>query len=211
MSTKTIFIIRHGETALNRQGIIQGSGVDASLNEFGEQQAHAFYQHYRHLPFEVVLTSNLKRTHETVAPFIQDGLRWEKFADINEISWGIQEGRKGTPKSIQQYHEMIGAWKKGNLDARLEEGESAGELFKRVSRFVEQLRSRPEQLILVCSHGRTMRCLMCALKGQPLYEMENYKHANTGLYKVQYHPPVFQFELENDVEHLQVMGLKHLK
>ena len=38
---KEIFIIRHGETELNRLGIVQGSGVDAGLNDTGQQQAQA--------------------------------------------------------------------------------------------------------------------------------------------------------------------------
>jgi len=43
---KTIYIIRHGETDLNRLGIVQGRGMDTSLNEKGLEQAEAFYQAY---------------------------------------------------------------------------------------------------------------------------------------------------------------------
>ncbi|MFM8374363.1 MAG: histidine phosphatase family protein, partial [Bacteroidota bacterium] len=37
-----VYFIRHGETDFNRQGIIQGRGVDSDLNETGRQQARAF-------------------------------------------------------------------------------------------------------------------------------------------------------------------------
>ena len=40
---KTIYLIRHGETDFNRQGIVQGSGVDSDLNELGLAQAEAFF------------------------------------------------------------------------------------------------------------------------------------------------------------------------
>ena len=43
---KQLYIIRHGETELNRLGIVQGRGVDASLNETGITQAEAFFQKY---------------------------------------------------------------------------------------------------------------------------------------------------------------------
>ena len=48
---KEIYIIRHGETDYNRQGIVQGQGVDTSLNDLGRRQASAFFEHYRHIDF----------------------------------------------------------------------------------------------------------------------------------------------------------------
>lgn len=205
MTAKTIYIVRHGETDLNRQRIIQGSGVDASINDYGRQQAQAFFDFYKEVGFEVVLTSNLRRTHETMAPFIQTGLPWEKYPEINEIGWGIHEGKKGTPELAQKYKQIIGEWQAGNYHAKLQEGESAQEMKNRLSQFVEHLKTRPEQTLLVCSHGRAMRCLMCILKSQHLREMENYHHANTGLYKVIYHKGIFEFELTNDTSHLEVI------
>ena len=199
---KTIYIIRHGQTELNKQGIVQGSGVDAGLNETGQSQAKAFFQHYQHIPFEAVLTSALRRTHETMDPFIQLGLPWEKFEDINEIGWGIHEGKKSTPEMIQEYRTVIKSWMNGDFDAKLEEGESAAEMAARLQRFLDHLAERPEKLLLVCCHGRAMRCMMCLMQGQHLKEMENYKHSNTGLYKVVLENGRFEFILENDTSHL---------
>jgi probable phosphoglycerate mutase len=39
---KDIYLIRHGETDYNRMGVVQGSGIDADLNELGQRQAQAF-------------------------------------------------------------------------------------------------------------------------------------------------------------------------
>jgi len=71
---KIIYIVRHGETDFNRKGIVQGGGVDAPLNELGRQQAQAFYDIYKDVLFEIVLTSKLQRTHQTVQPFLEMGL-----------------------------------------------------------------------------------------------------------------------------------------
>ena len=38
---KTIYLLRHGETRYNREGIVQGSGVDSELNQLGAEQARA--------------------------------------------------------------------------------------------------------------------------------------------------------------------------
>ncbi len=55
-------------------GIVQGSGVDSSLNDTGFKQSKAFYEKYQNENFDVVITSTLKRTYETAYPFINDGL-----------------------------------------------------------------------------------------------------------------------------------------
>jgi probable phosphoglycerate mutase len=200
---KQIFILRHGETDLNRNGIVQGSGMDTQLNEFGQQQAQAFFKTYQDHPFEVVITSALRRTHQTLQGFIERGLPWEQWAEINEISWGVHEGQQSTPQMHEEYTALVRHWKAENYDAKIDGGESAQELAKRMQHFVDHLKSRPEKLVLVCSHGRAMRCLMCVLQGKPLYQMDHFKHANTGLYKLIYDGESFHFELENDLSHLE--------
>lgn len=203
MKNTTIYIVRHGETDYNRQGIVQGSGVDASLNALGKQQAWAFYKKYKEVPFDAVLTSRLRRTHETMAPFIERGLPWEQFAEINEMNWGIHEGKKATPEMAKQYASIKHAWELGDFDAKLPEGESAAELAARLQEFIEHLRRRPEQKMLVCSHGRAMCCLVTLLKDLSLTKMNQFRHSNTGLWTSNYNGLVFEFELENDTSHLE--------
>lgn len=199
---KQIYLIRHGETELNRLRIVQGSGVDSSLNDTGRAQAKAFFDKYQNVDFEVVITSNLQRTHQTVQHFLAQDIPWIKTGDINEISWGIREGKAGTPESIAEYQALTKAWSNGDLDARLEEGESAQEMITRLSRFIEFLKNRPEKRILICSHGRAMRCLLSLMKGLGMHEMDNQKHSNTGLYRMQLIANQFIFDLENDTSHI---------
>ncbi len=200
---KTLYIIRHGETELNRLGIVQGSGVDAGLNETGRRQANAFFEYYRNVPFDAVLTSALRRTHETAAPFVDSGLAWEQFSEINEISWGDHEGAASTPEMREEYRKMNLAWSRGDYHASLGNGESAAELAERLGRFVDHIRERSEKTLLICSHGRAMRCLMCLLGDLPLSQMDLFKHYNTGLYKVRYAEDQFQIVLKNDIRHLE--------
>jgi len=199
---KLLYIVRHGETDFNRQKIIQGSGVDTSINDIGKAQAKAFFEKYQDISFDVLMTSTLRRTHETMHHFIQKGLPWEQFAEIDEMNWGIHEGKKGTPEMIKSYQDMIQQWQVGNFDARLREGESAAELGQRVQVFVDQIKERPEEKLLICSHGRAMRCIMAVLQEEPLQRMEAYKHSNTGLYLARFDGKKFHFELENDTSHL---------
>lgn len=203
----TLYILRHGETEYNRLGIVQGSGVDTDLNHAGHSQALAFYRTYKDIDFQLVVTSELKRTHQTVRYFIERDIPWIRTADINEISWGAHEGRVSTPERIALYNRMIAEWKKGNLDASLPEGETARQLGQRVGRFIEWIRTRPEKHILVATHGRTLRCLITLLKGCEPAEMERVPHANTGLYVVHFQDDTIIFETENDTSHLESIAV----
>jgi probable phosphoglycerate mutase len=103
---------------------------------------------------------------------------------------------------IEAYKKMVEQWSIGNFEASLQDGESARQLADRINYFLENIKTRPEKSILVCTHGRTLRCLMCLVKGQHLREMESYTHSNTGLFKVHWKAPFFEVELENDTRHL---------
>ncbi|MEL7120835.1 MAG: histidine phosphatase family protein [Bacteroidota bacterium] len=201
---KLLYILRHGETEYNRKKMVQGSGVDSSLNETGQKQAAAFFKKYGDIPFELLITSKLKRTHETMSPFIQTGLPWLQMSEINEISWGDHEGKKSTPDMIEKYMEVVNAWNSGQYNVSLANGESALELGTRMQKFVEHIKARPEKKILVCSHGRAMRAMMAVLQNLPLSTMDNFHHTNTGLYLVRFTGQDFLFEKENDVSHLDV-------
>lgn len=203
----TLYILRHGETEYNRLGIVQGSGVDTDLNHVGQSQALAFYRAYKDIDFQLIVTSELKRTHQTVRHFIERDVPWIRTADINEISWGAHEGSASTPERVAVYNRMIAEWGKGNLDASLPEGETARQLTERVGRFVEWIKTRREKHILVATHGRTLRCLITLLKGFDPAEMERVPHANTGLYVIHFQDDTIIFETENDTSHLESIAV----
>jgi broad specificity phosphatase PhoE len=200
---KEVFFIRHGQTELNRHGIVQGSGVDAPLNEEGHRQAALFYRHYADYPFEKVITSTLQRTVQTIEPFlVQRQLPHCALPEINEISWGDHEGRRSEPWMIEAYNRMIAAWAEGDLHASLRNGESAAQLIARVDRFIDMLIDMPEQNLLVCTHGRTLRCMITRLKQLPPVAMEQVHHANTGVFHAAWAGSQITFHMENDLSHL---------
>lgn len=200
---KELYIIRHGETDFNRQGIVQGSGVNSSLNENGRLQALKFFQKYKNIPFDYVYTSTLKRTQESVQHFINQGITWRVRGELREIGWGIHEGKKATKESAEQYKDLINKWKNGNLEAKLEKGESAASMVSRLNKFITEIKNTDFNRALICSHGRTLRCLMCLLNNDDLREMENYHHWNTSLYVVELKDDIFKIRLRNDLTHLE--------
>jgi len=205
LKRKSIYLIRHGETDFNRKGVVQGSGVDSSLNEWGEAQATAFYNAYQHVPFDKIYTSALKRTHQSVRGFIKQGIPHESYSGLNEISWGIREGREPNVGDSTYYKDLVLAWRNGNVDLGAEEGESPVQVRERQIPVIETILSRPhERNILVAMHGRAMRVLLTLLFDQPLVRMDDYEHSNLCLYKINYSYDTQKFELElsNDITHL---------
>ena len=61
---KNIFILRHAETDFNKRGVVQGSGIDAPLNDTGKAQARAFYTRYKNYPFDKIYISG--RFHKEI-------------------------------------------------------------------------------------------------------------------------------------------------
>ncbi|MBL7818162.1 MAG: histidine phosphatase family protein [Saprospiraceae bacterium] len=202
----TLYIIRHGETDLNRKGIVQGSGVDSTLNSIGHNQARLFFEYYKNIHFDYIITSNLQRTHQTVAPFLKRGThhKWIKMPELNEISWGVHEGQASSPQTHDSYLKLMNDWESGVYSTKLEAGESAAELHERVNQAVHFFKKphHKGKNLLICTHGRTLLCLLTILKEHPLSMMNQFKHQNTCLYKVHHIGNEFIFELENDVRHL---------
>ena len=202
---KTIYIIRHGQTNYNKQGIIQGSGIDSSLNETGRKQAEQFYKAYHHISFDKIYTSELKRTQQSVEKFIKQGVAMEVMPEFNEINWGKFEGLKGTPDSFKEYQAMIRDWKAGLLDRAAEGGETPNAMQKRQSIGLNKLlQKESERTVLIAMHGRAMRSFLCLLTKKPLQQMDEFKHNNLCLYVVEYDGQSFQVVEQNCSKHLWI-------
>lgn len=205
MSSKTIYLIRHGETDYNRRGVVQGSGIDAHLNELGVAQANAFFEVYQNVEFDKVYTSKLIRTVQSVRGFLDKGLAHEAYEGLNEISWGVREGR--TPNSMDNdyYRWLVTSWQEGKTDLQAEGGESPEDVQKRQLPVIDLILSRPEEkTVLVAMHGRAIRVLLATIFNRPLHLMDEFLHTNLGLYLLQYDYTTksFSLEKENDIAHL---------
>ncbi|TCN72175.1 histidine phosphatase family protein [Acetobacteroides hydrogenigenes] len=178
--TKRIYFVRHGETDCNSKNLIQGRGVDAPLNALGHQQAEAFYQHYKHIPFDKVYTSSLQRTHQSMAPLLKSGIPHEIIGGFDEMDFGIMEGKEMFDSTgTFTLKSLLEQWKNNEGDAKAEQGESPNEVLQRMKDALETVLSRKQEAnVVVCMHGRALRILMCYLLNLPISNMEKYFHAN---------------------------------
>ncbi len=207
MSSKKIYIVRHGQTDFNLNNIVQGSGVNSSLNDRGRAQGQAFFKAYKNVPFQKIYTSALKRTRESVQGFLDLGIASEALSGLNEISWGTKEGQKITPDEDEYYHHMLKEWQLGNTTLRIEKGESPEDVVERMKPALDRIMSRQdEEIVLICMHGRAIRILLCMLLNYPLKSMDMFEHENLGLYLVNYTGAMFSVELYNNNDHLRSLN-----
>lgn len=193
-----VYLVRHGQTDYNKRRIVQGSGVDAPLNEEGRRQAWLFYERFRDYPFDKLYISRLRRTYESMEPFIQAQLPYESHEALNEISWGIHEGKPFDPAQHREYLQVVSAWQRGETHLAIEGGESPEQVAARQRPFIEQLiarlRSGQEKRVLICMHGRAMRILLTQLLRYPLSCMDVFEHHNMAAYKLLFTGNMFRLE-----------------
>jgi probable phosphoglycerate mutase len=206
LQEKEIYLIRHGETDYNLSGRVQGSGIDAPLNEKGRRQANAFYQQYKHLPFDKIYVSKLRRAMESVEGFAALGIPVERHEGLNEINWGHFEGLSIAEMDQSYYQQMTQAWREGYTEMPIKGGESPEDVAARQKAVIELIFSRTdEKIILICMHGRAMRILLCQLLGRPIHKMDDFQHNNLGLYHLSMKDGQLKLVKENCLLHLNLL------
>jgi phosphoserine phosphatase len=179
-----LYIVRHGETEFNRARIAQGSGIDAPLNATGLDQAKKLAQMYANYNIKHFYASTLQRTQQTIqflttSPII--------LPELNEISWGILEGTPEVDANghrVSEFQHALAAWSNGDYYQSVPKGESAMDVAIRLQRVMPQILSHGDDNVLVCTHGRTMRMLLCLLTSTSLSQQEEFLHKNTSVYAI---------------------------
>lgn len=200
---KRLYIFRHGETDYNREMRLQGRSIDSTLNKYGIQQVNRFFEEYRDIPFELIYSSDLMRSIQSVEAFGELKIPHIIDSRITEVSWGENEGKVLSPWVIHRFRRMVKEWQSGNHDYRIPGGESATELKNRIDSFINDLNQREEQTILISSHGRAIRMLIARLMGESVSAMEKYGHDNTGLYLLEGNSNGYELTKANDTSHLK--------
>lgn len=202
MKNKTIYILRHGETDFNKKGMVQGRGVNASLNEQGRKQASRAGHHLSEIQFDAVYTSALIRTQETVAQFGLNGTPSFEHDGFDEISWGNQEGQVASYDAKTLYADTVNGWRRGELTLNVGGGENPIEVMERQKKAMQMVLENDSENVLICMHGRALRVLLCWTLNYPLNYMDGFPHQNCGYYVLGYRKSSFYLKAFNQVDHL---------
>jgi broad specificity phosphatase PhoE len=166
--TRTLLLVRHGETAWNREGRFQGQ-TDIPLSDVGRAQARALrtrldVAQYAHLFDDArtaVVTSDLRRAHETAEiAFGGAGRTLHVRRELREFCYGVFEGF--TRAEIDaRYPGTMATWLRGDRAFALEGGESRAAVSERAHAVIRAFLTEVAQpYVVVVAHGGVMRQLL---------------------------------------------------
>lgn len=154
-----IYLVRHGQTAFNRERRLQGH-VDSELTELGLAQADAVGRLLKFLtrgePGWRIVSSPLgraQRTAEVVARHLDGVVEIE--SRLIELSWGEWDGRLRTELEAA-YPE---AFAESGWAFRAPTGESFGSVAARMTDWLKSLPPEPKRRVIAVSHGVAGRVL----------------------------------------------------
>lgn len=159
----SIYIIRHGETDWNREGIYQGQ-TDTSLNENGRQTARELGKILSRINFSAIYSSDLLRARET-AEIINDFLNVPIYytQDLRELDFGDWTGIS-IWKMGEKDPELFKKWQEDPWNISPPGGETFRELTERVIRVLEEITKRHKsENILVVSHAGPIKAMIFGL------------------------------------------------
>lgn len=159
-----VHLIRHGQTAHNRDGLGLGTH-DVPLTPLGERQAAALGGAFSQLPVDRLLCSPLLRARQTAAAVageraipieIRDALIEMDVGDTEGLTYAAMNGR---------FPEFLAQWRGPDpTDARMPGGESLRDVAARLKPIADELRSADGALAVV-SHNFVIKLLLCELLG----------------------------------------------
>lgn len=144
-----VYLVRHGETDLNRLGVLQGS-IEEPLNSYGRDQALQAARVLSQIDIAEIVTSPQIRARET-ADIISRHLKVNVQENmlLRERDWGIYEGKKREER-----------------DASGEGVEPIEELEKRVLDAFTAIVTNAQQPCAIVTHSGFIKSLINVLFGE---------------------------------------------
>ncbi|MGB3139075.1 MAG: histidine phosphatase family protein [Nodosilinea sp.] len=160
-----LYFLRHGETESSQTGTYCGS-TNPDITESGTAMAKAFAEKYRHLPWEAVYVSPLRRTVSTATPFCEaTGHRMQLREGLQEMFFGEWE-EKTHEQVREEYSEDYIHWLTEPAWNSPTGGESGIQVSSRAALVVAEIEANhAEGNVLVVSHKTTIRLILCNLLG----------------------------------------------
>jgi phosphoserine phosphatase len=180
----TAILMRHGETAWNREGRVMGRNP-VELSENGRAQVEAAVVLARSLQIDLIVTSPLVRARQT-AEIIANGIGGVEISEdpaIAEVSYGRWEG--------MTYHELINdpyyaVYRVSPVDHPTPGGETIPQVQERgVEAIHRAVNANPGRRIVFVSHGDIIRTVLCYFLGLDLKFFHRVRIDNAALSGIQ--------------------------
>lgn len=182
-----IYLVRHGQTILNRYNRMQG-WCDSPLTPQGMLDGHMAGQHLSHINFAHAYHSDTTRAEKTCHFLLQENVSSPELPEPTELpafreqSYGYFEGSDsdqawlmvGAAHGCRSFHEMVAKYSMDDTKDftkqadPFHQAEDAAEYWKRVDSGFDYLKkvAADNDNILVVSHGTTIRSIASRFDAQ---------------------------------------------
>ena len=202
----TFYIIRHGETEWNRQGLLQGQ-LNSPLSELGLNQAKALAEFFDSHDWDHIVCSDLGRALQT-AEIIKDSSNKELITDprLRERNLGIAQGLT-TEGFSKKYPEEFEKFKGGSPDVAIKGGESMRERFVRCIRCIEECCEKYcGQKVIIVTHGGVLDSVFRHITRIPLNQPRTFSLFNASVNTVEVKEGAWSIVSWGHIEHLRALG-----
>lgn len=202
----TLFVVRHGETLWNQQGLLQGH-LDSSLSVLGVNQANALAEYFAKCDWDLIVSSDLTRAVRTAEiikgvnnkPIITDNR-------LRERNLGIAQGL--TVKEFgEKYHDESIKFNEGGADYIIPDGESINQRFVRSIACIKEYTERYKgKKIIIVTHGGVLDGVFRFIAKMPLNQMRTFSLFNASVNTIQIQDDSWNIVTWGYVEHLRALG-----
>lgn len=168
-----LYLVRHGETNENLNGIIQG-WLDTKINATGKRQAKQAAESFNE-PIDAIISSNLKRCTETALPFRSKypSVPYSEDSRLRERCFGEAQG------THTGLHDWEVFWSVRDT-VSIPEAETLDAFDARVQGFLDDIKQKPFTSALVITHGGTVNRILSIVHNDDGY----HPVANSSITKV---------------------------
>lgn len=167
------YIVRHGQTDANANGIVQG-WLDTELNETGTTQAIEAASRFKQ-PIDAIFSSDLKRAVSTAREFrtyYQD-IPYFEDSRLRERGFGDASGTSRDDHDWEQF------WS-SNDSVTIPNAEILNDFTARVKEFLDELKTKPYTSVLIVTHGGVLNRVQTILDENH----QHHSHANASILEI---------------------------
>lgn len=176
-----IYLIRHGESEWNREGLFQGSS-DPPLSQKGLLEARALAARFKEHSLKAIYSSQLTRAYETArAIAYYHPLTAQKEKGLNERMMGEWEGLK-RETIIERYEKTYRLWQRKREEALIPKGESYQNFSERVHRaYLAIVKRESSGPILIIAHEGVIKAILCKIFLLPIQGVKFFRQDNAAV------------------------------
>jgi len=199
----SIYLVRHGQTAWNREEIFRGR-TDVPLDETGMRQAELAAKYFIGMEIHRIYSSPLSRAWETAQKIAQlHNLKVEPLEGIIDLSFGNWEGHSHKDIRIND-KEIYRLWREEPHRVRLPGGESLDDVRVRAMASLEEvIRNHSGKTLVLVSHRVVNKVLICGILGLDNSHFWQITQDTTAINLIQYKKGKYILSFMNETCHLR--------